>query len=78
MISKSCQLTLMGGGPPPLKTGVMLVPSCTFELHFPERRLADGRAVRTYEDLVEWLSNQSWKVGHTWTHAPALLHATSV
>ncbi|CAK0800075.1 unnamed protein product [Prorocentrum cordatum] len=32
-----------------------VVPCCTFADDFPERRLADGRAVRTYDDLVQWL-----------------------
>jgi len=32
-----------------------VVPCCTFADDFPNRRLADGRPVRTYEELVEWL-----------------------
>ncbi|CAE8590557.1 unnamed protein product [Polarella glacialis] len=32
-----------------------VVPCCTFADDFPERCLADGRPVRTYQDLVEWL-----------------------
>mmetsp|Transcript_15869 Transcript_15869/g.49344 ORF Transcript_15869/g.49344 Transcript_15869/m.49344 type:complete len:435 (-) Transcript_15869:58-1362(-) len=31
------------------------VPCCTFADDFPERRLADGRPVRTFDDLVEWM-----------------------
>mmetsp|Transcript_115248 Transcript_115248/g.223989 ORF Transcript_115248/g.223989 Transcript_115248/m.223989 type:complete len:515 (+) Transcript_115248:45-1589(+) len=32
-----------------------VVPCCTFADDFPNRRLKDGRPVRTYEELVEWL-----------------------
>lgn len=32
-----------------------LVPCCVFASQFPRRRLADGRPVRSYEELVRWL-----------------------
>eukprot|EP00930_Biecheleria_cincta_P009040 TRINITY_DN110668_c0_g1_i1.p1 TRINITY_DN110668_c0_g1~~TRINITY_DN110668_c0_g1_i1.p1 ORF type:complete len:453 (+),score=64.37 TRINITY_DN110668_c0_g1_i1:114-1472(+) len=35
-----------------------VVPCCTFADDFPGRLLEDGRAVRTYDDLVQWLQFQ--------------------
>lgn len=35
-----------------------VVPCCTFADDFPERRLSGDRPVRTYDDLVEWLTFQ--------------------
>lgn len=35
-----------------------VVPCCTFADDFPERTLEDGRPVRTYDDLVQWLQVQ--------------------
>jgi len=39
-----------------------VVPCCTFADEFPERQLDDGRPVRTYDDLVEWLRTRFAKV----------------
>lgn len=36
-----------------------VVPCCTFADDFPERKLANGSSVRTYDDLVAWLRAQS-------------------
>eukprot|EP00927_Polykrikos_kofoidii_P085710 TRINITY_DN938_c0_g1_i2.p1 TRINITY_DN938_c0_g1~~TRINITY_DN938_c0_g1_i2.p1 ORF type:complete len:619 (-),score=99.31 TRINITY_DN938_c0_g1_i2:571-2391(-) len=36
-----------------------VIPCCTFADDFPERRLTDGRPVRTYDDLVAWLQARS-------------------
>mmetsp|Transcript_30837 Transcript_30837/g.99147 ORF Transcript_30837/g.99147 Transcript_30837/m.99147 type:complete len:85 (-) Transcript_30837:72-326(-) len=31
------------------------VPCCVYWKEFPRRKRGDGKMVRTYEDLVEWL-----------------------
>lgn len=36
-----------------------VAPCCTFADDFPERMLASGAPVRTYDDLVEWLKARS-------------------
>lgn len=32
-----------------------IVPCCTYSQEFPKRKLPDGRPVRKYEELIEYL-----------------------
>ena len=40
-----------------LRTGkpFAVVPCCVYSCDFPNRHLPDGRLVKQYEDLIEWL-----------------------
>jgi hypothetical protein len=36
-----------------------VVPCCVYSAEFPKRKLADGRRVKSYEDLCDYLEEQA-------------------